>query len=970
MSRKTTTLIWLCLLCMLPCLTWAQSLTQYEYWFDDDFGGKVSGSMSGTDAVFNSSISTDQLDNGVHKFSFRAKQSDGHYSAITSSLFLKRPSAQSSVMEYWFDDHFDQRESISISSTDEEQEMTLNLQNNEKYPMGFHKLNMRLNIEGEGMSTVYSADVLKLSAGKATKLEYWIDNDQAHSKTISGKTATGGYLFSTDLDLSGITPGYHLLHCRAVSSSKRTVSAVTTTPVMVKLRDNSEGLVMERYTVAIDNGTPVAFNVKEPDTIVTIPHTLDARGLQEGKQHRIDMKFYNSLGTSVSTSGSFMVNPAEDPVITLSARDLQGYIHLQFNSIPNDTKYKIYRKRWLDDVVVCIPTYHDHNYPNTNFYLDMPLAGTYDYEVEGTWKDFYGNEHSVRSNKLRLTTEGSNTANQYGSIEGVVRIKGKQLAQLPPDMILDVHFSDGEKVRVQDNGAFYRANVPLGSTLTMTLADITTDGVFAPRTYSFDVQTATVTEQQPIAHVVFEGEQNTNTDMTDDYGYSELSISSSLRCTDVSFSFDVTNISGRTWTGVVYLKAIKKKDLGKFDEASGFNWGSSFSFSSYDSYFDLGATNIDQLANGASREVTINFNGRPISANDEDYYVFIVSKEMGRSRIQLLSTDVADVDNPKLWTLLATAWTDDSRPFIESEVNAYLAEIFEDMETFKKIGGPFDIVLDQIADRLDKYSYEKTGDESIDYFGNLPEMCREYGDDMVNAIKDVSNVTDELKRFKGFCDKAQQIYELANLTEKDGYTLWHEAMKAAIKAYETYGGPLAGVYMLYLDATDKAVAFIDKIGKKLYEFYGGEHFYNEKTKFNIIVRKKNPFLEKRNFKAENVAKKIKSITITCNAPNPMVRTYYPTPNPTGRLLELEPGGWIDHNMYDQNPPSEFYMVIIWENDRVTKVPIGKDIVDIHAGESVSEITVTLQSGYNDWEDMDKKIRIYTQLEELNTSTYE
>lgn len=967
MSRKITTLLWLCLLCMLPCLTWAQTLTRYEYWFDDDFGGKVSGSLSGTDKVFKSSISTDQLDNGVHKFSFRAKQSDGKYSAITSSLFLKRPAAQSTVMEYWFDDNIEQRESISIGSTEEEQEMTLDLQDNSKYPMGFHKLNMRLNIEGEGMSAIYSADVIKLAAGKPTKLEYWIDNDRAHSKTVSGKTATGGYLFTSQLDLSGVTPGYHLLHCRAVSSSKRTVSAVTTTPIMVKLREYGDETVV-KYTVSIDNADPVAFNVKEPDSIVTIPYTLDARGLQEGKQHRLDMKIYNSLGTSVTTTETFLVNPAEEPVITLNARDDRGFIHLQFNSIPNDFKYKVYRKRWMDDVVVCIPTYHDHNYPNTNYYLDMPLAGTYDYEVEGIWKDYYGTEHSVRSNKVRITTDGSQTANQYGSIEGIVRIKGKQLSQLPPDMILDVNFSDGEKVRVQDNGAFYRANVPLGSTLTMTLADITTDGIFSPRTYSFDVQTATVTEEQPIAHVVFEGVQNTDTDMIDDYGYSELSISSSLSCTDTSFSFDVTNISGRTWTGTVYLKAVKKSDLGKYDHDSGFNWGSSFSFTNFDSFFDLGSTYVSQLANGKTRELNIEFNGIPFSDKDEEYYVFIVSSETGRARLQLLSTDVADVNNPKLWTLPSTVWTDDSRPFIESEVNSYLADIFECMDALQKVDGPLKKVLDQIAYQLD--TYDETYYNGDGMFGNLPELCRNFGEDLVNAVKDVSNITDELKRFKSFCDKAQQIYKLANLTEVDSYTLWHEAMKATIKAYEAYGGPLAGIYMLYLDATDKAVEFIDRIGKKLYEFYGGEHFYDGVTKFNLIVRKKNPILEKKNFKAENVARMIKSVTITCKAPNTMTRTYYPESNPSGRQLELVPGEWIEHYMYDQNPPKEFYMVIIWKNDRVTKVPLGKDIVNIHAGQSVSEITVTLQSGSNDWDEMANKIRIITQLEELNTSTYE
>ena len=229
MSRKTFYYLFACLLFLLPALTQAQSLTRYEYWFDDDFSGRKTGSLSGTDKVVSLSLGTEGLDNGIHKFSFRARQSDGKYSAITSSLFLKRPAAQSSMMEYWFDDNFDQRESISISNTEEEQEFDLDLRNNMKYPWGFHKLNIRITLEGGGESAIYSTGVLKLSAGKATTLEYWLDGDRKTMRTISGSLASDGkdYLFVSDLDMSSVAPGLHRLDCRVVSSSGMTASAIT-----------------------------------------------------------------------------------------------------------------------------------------------------------------------------------------------------------------------------------------------------------------------------------------------------------------------------------------------------------------------------------------------------------------------------------------------------------------------------------------------------------------------------------------------------------------------------------------------------------------------------------------------------------------------------------------------------------------------------------------------------------------------
>ena len=171
MSRKIIISFVACLLCLLPGLSQAQSLFLYEYWFDDDFGSRVVKSMSGNDTEVSINANTALLDNGVHKFSFRAMRSDGKYSAITSSLFLKRTAAQSSQMEYWFDDNFDQRDIVPISNTEEEQIFRLNLQNNTKYPMGFHKLNIRVTLAGGSESAVYSTGVLKLAAGRATQLE-------------------------------------------------------------------------------------------------------------------------------------------------------------------------------------------------------------------------------------------------------------------------------------------------------------------------------------------------------------------------------------------------------------------------------------------------------------------------------------------------------------------------------------------------------------------------------------------------------------------------------------------------------------------------------------------------------------------------------------------------------------------------------------------------------------------------------
>lgn len=218
-----------CLLALLPGGLVAQTLTGYEFWFDDDFAGRKTLTTSGSYREIRLSTDTYFMPVGVHKISFRVRQSDGYYSAISSSLFLKRVSAEATTLEYWFDDNFDQRESRVISDTQEEQQLSLDLRSNTLYPPGFHQLKMRVTVAGQGVSTVCSAGVLKISAGRVSTLEYWVDDDYSNVRTIDAQTIEGGYVFTSDLDMRDVPMGYHVLNVRARSNSHGTTSAVSST---------------------------------------------------------------------------------------------------------------------------------------------------------------------------------------------------------------------------------------------------------------------------------------------------------------------------------------------------------------------------------------------------------------------------------------------------------------------------------------------------------------------------------------------------------------------------------------------------------------------------------------------------------------------------------------------------------------------------------------------------------------------
>ncbi len=146
-------------------------------------------------------------------------------------LLLLGVPLRAQTLEYWFDDNFEQRSSVSIA-TDADQELSLNLKSNTLFPMGFHKLNMRAIVGGKP-TAVTSSDVLKIAAGTISKLEYWFDDDFDNLKTLPMTAATNGVAFQTieDIDVSGLSTGFHQLHCRAASNSHFTTTAVTSTGI-------------------------------------------------------------------------------------------------------------------------------------------------------------------------------------------------------------------------------------------------------------------------------------------------------------------------------------------------------------------------------------------------------------------------------------------------------------------------------------------------------------------------------------------------------------------------------------------------------------------------------------------------------------------------------------------------------------------------------------------------------------------
>lgn len=155
----------------------AQQLVQYEYWFDQAFSRRQTVALSGNMATIDDALDTRQLNDGMHTFHLRVKQSDGAHSPVTSSMFFKFKAREGDVLEYWFDDDIDAQSTVNLSGDTIAQTVVLDLADNERFPVGLHRLNYRVAANGSNYSPVYGDNIMKTTTGDVCRLEYWFDDD-------------------------------------------------------------------------------------------------------------------------------------------------------------------------------------------------------------------------------------------------------------------------------------------------------------------------------------------------------------------------------------------------------------------------------------------------------------------------------------------------------------------------------------------------------------------------------------------------------------------------------------------------------------------------------------------------------------------------------------------------------------------------------------------------------------------------
>ena len=271
-----------------------------EYWFDRYSGAKQIAISSGT---INTALDVSELSNGFHTLYMRVK-SGNTYSPVTSSIFLKHSASTGTIIEYWFDDNFEQRASTPVNTAAEvARVIELDMSDMTKFPLGLHRLNMR--VVANGYSPVYSDLVMRLPNGEHSELTYWLDDDYENRQKIKGSSVDGRTIYvGSSLDFSSAPSGMHRLKFR-ITTNGFDDGPIYEEPVLVtRLYNNQTDVIIVKESHWLDNVLGTPSDIFNPQSIVTQEYTLDPNQYQTG-QHVFYVQFRNSAGVWGETNATY-----------------------------------------------------------------------------------------------------------------------------------------------------------------------------------------------------------------------------------------------------------------------------------------------------------------------------------------------------------------------------------------------------------------------------------------------------------------------------------------------------------------------------------------------------------------------------------------------------------------------------------------------------------------------------------------
>ena len=311
---------------------------QLHYWYDNRYDNGTENSLPVTNGV-EVFLPTNNLTPGYHTAYFYFTDNTGKRSGITVNNFFKNTgSSPVSIMEYWFDNAFENRETESFTDAGN---IDLNLSTN-TLEMGPHTVYYRFKTGTETWSSVSASAFDKLTtSGGTTKMEYWFNGDFDNR---SAETVTDLSNVDLNINTNGVPPGTNILYTR-FQKTNGYWSGITTTS-FVKNETGNNGWQYQ-YWVDSTMGFAKTVSIGNP---ATIDYDADVSSADTG-WHIIYSRFRRNNGLwSGITADSFYKNTSTSQCIVTNSPSGEDSLATHFlckNGIINNPQDGIFNQNKL-----------------------------------------------------------------------------------------------------------------------------------------------------------------------------------------------------------------------------------------------------------------------------------------------------------------------------------------------------------------------------------------------------------------------------------------------------------------------------------------------------------------------------------------------------------------------------------------------------------------------------------------------
>ena len=299
----------LALLCCIVVTAQTTSVTECEYWIDQQFDSRQTANMSAGELTTQLDMSALPL--GLHSLAIRTGTSDGRWSPVLVKFFLvpQPGSTQENNLagyEYWIDGNYDNKVSGTFSTGGI---VTTDLDMS-SLPVGLHSISFRALDDNGHVSSVLVKYFLVPQPGSTQEnnlagYEYWIDGN--YDNKVTGTFSTGGIVI-TDLDMSSLPIGLHSISFRALDDNGHVSSVLVKYFLVPENTSTTENSIAGyRYWFDKDMENIVEGEMTSSGTIAT---DIDVSALNAGL-HLFNYQVKDAIGKYSATMMSFFTVPEQ-----------------------------------------------------------------------------------------------------------------------------------------------------------------------------------------------------------------------------------------------------------------------------------------------------------------------------------------------------------------------------------------------------------------------------------------------------------------------------------------------------------------------------------------------------------------------------------------------------------------------------------------------------------------------------------